>query len=673
MNTYSRAVAISFLFGSAGLFACASRTNPDTALSAKPAPSQAPAASIATPPEPAGLRIDAARLRQDVAVFSSDEMEGRFTLSPSLSKASNWLADQYRELGIAGLNGESYEHNYPLHLGVALAKDPVLQFELRGRPGPVKSDRFSAVSVGGPGTVEGEVVFVGYGLQTKASAKGPALDELAGVDLKGKIAVVLAGVPGDMDVKTVVQRAQEIADTFNRKVKSIPAAKEDKVLKLHRKARESMAKELKPYLKKSDIEAGYFEVSAPVKRELDFRELYYPLVGALSLRRKEMAKADTSISLREKLWALKARGAAGVIVVRGPESFLDKKASRSEKLPPLYDEQLRLVPKGIGIPTVYLSHKEAARWLRKSKVSLAGLQKQIDEELVPKSQVIKDLKAKIDLQLDYNTLEVPNVLALIPGSDLADEIVIVGAHYDHIGTSADGMCREQTRSDGSVDSICNGADDNASGTAALLAIARGLMQSSVKPRRSVLFAHFSGEELGLFGSGAFVDDPPVDLNKVVAMINLDMIGRVGAQGLFIGGLATSSQWMPIFDQVGTYGVATTYDAASTTRSDHAHFTRRKIPSVFFFNGVHEDYHQAGDEASRVNYDGLYAVSSVVGGVVETLAGGAAIPWTEPAPGRGLVRSLPGQNEDTVIKRVPAKGAPQAWGGTFGGRRVLGAP
>lgn len=245
-----------------------------------------------------------------------------------------------------------------------------------------------------------------------------------------------------------------------------------------------------------------------------------------------------------------------------------------------------------------------------------------------------------------------NVLAWIPGTDAKSEIVILGAHYDHIGTTERGlMCRGPEG-----DTICNGADDNASGTGMVLAMAKAMHAAGYRPRRTIVFAHFAGEELGLHGSKALANHLPAAApfagGKIVAMINFDMVGRLGKDGLWVGAVSTSSAWMPLLAEIGTEGVPTVFERSVTARSDHAAFFEHDIPVLFFFTGLHGDYHRPGDESAAVNFDGMTKIGTIALKLAAALGDGAAIPFTQPSEEEGIVTRLPGSDAKT-IEKAPA--------------------
>lgn len=224
----------------------------------------------------------------------------------------------------------------------------------------------------------------------------------------------------------------------------------------------------------------------------------------------------------------------------------------------------------------------------------------------------------------------PNVVAWIEGSERPDEIVLLGAHYDHIGTKDFGtFCRSPETDSDPEDVICNGADDNASGTALLMNIARAIGTSGYRPKRSLVFAHFAGEELGLHGSRGLAESPPAvapfDTGRVVAMLNMDMVGRLAEEGLEVGGEKTSAAWPALIAAAAPKSLKIKHPEAVTGRSDHAHWFRQGIPVLFFFTGLHADYHRTSDEFEALNMAGISDIGALVLGITLALAEGADVP------------------------------------------------
>jgi aminopeptidase YwaD len=212
-------------------------------------------------------------------------------------------------------------------------------------------------------------------------------------------------------------------------------------------------------------------------------------------------------------------------------------------------------------------------------------------------------------------LPTQNVIAMQPGTDpaLRSQYVVIGAHYDHLGRSS-----FDALDPGAKDAIRHGADDNASGTAAVLELARRFRAAPA--RRSIIFVNFSGEELGDLGSQYFVDNPPVPLDSIDAMLNFDMVGRLRDDKLIVYGVTTATEMRGIVDSANAQKVRchSTYDLhicdpiqplAITALgdgfgpSDHASFYAKKIPVLQFFTDMHEDYHKATDVASKINVPG----------------------------------------------------------------------
>jgi hypothetical protein len=203
-------------------------------------------------------------------------------------------------------------------------------------------------------------------------------------------------------------------------------------------------------------------------------------------------------------------------------------------------------------------------------------------------------------------LATQNVVAWIPGRDpaLAGEVIVLGAHLDHLGRGTTGALDPEA---GAV--IRNGADDNASGNAVVLELARRLRAHPT--RRSVLLLHFSGEELGLLGSQYFVENSPVPLARIQVMLNFDMVGRLKNERLIVYGVGTAAELPALIDSVsaGT-GFAVNKVPDGIGPSDHASFHTRDVPVLHFFTDIHEDYHRASDDAERINAEGMWRVAEL---------------------------------------------------------------
>jgi hypothetical protein len=215
-----------------------------------------------------------------------------------------------------------------------------------------------------------------------------------------------------------------------------------------------------------------------------------------------------------------------------------------------------------------------------------------------------------------------NVAALVPGSDpsLGEEYVVVGAHSDHIGTSI-AMANDVDRGE----AVRPGADDNASGTAAVLELARRLAERP--PRRSVLLVNFDAEEIGLVGSSEFLAHPPIDPQRMVLMVNLDMVGRLRDERLYVEVHGPRSLAAFVDSSARASDLRSSPTRETSGRSDHATFVAWHIPAVALFTGFHDDYHRATDLAARVNVAGIRRVVDVAERIVrgaadrETAVGG----------------------------------------------------
>jgi membrane-associated protease RseP (regulator of RpoE activity) len=223
------------------------------------------------------------------------------------------------------------------------------------------------------------------------------------------------------------------------------------------------------------------------------------------------------------------------------------------------------------------------------------------------------------VDIETTRATVNNVLAYMPGQ--TDEYVIVGAHYDHLGRgNFDSLAPSQ------IGQIHPGADDNASGTAGVLELARLLAPQRGQLKRGILFMDFAGEELGLLGSAEWVKEPTRPLEKAVAMINMDMIGRIKDDKVYIGGVGTGSTFKPILEQAQKDSVfKIEYSAGGYSSSDHTSFVSKKIPVLFFFSGLHSDYHKPSDTWEKINAPSAAKLLDTIANVTLQLASAAQPP------------------------------------------------
>ena len=250
----------------------------------------------------------------------------------------------------------------------------------------------------------------------------------------------------------------------------------------------------------------------------------------------------------------------------------------------------------VSIPVVYLTKGAVKKFLNDESATL-------------------DIKLKTDITDKKRSGT--NVIGFIDNG--APTTVILGAHFDHLGYGEDGNSREIEKKN----QIHNGADDNASGTAALIELARLLKNSKTK-HNNYLFIAFSGEELGLYGSKYFTEHPTVDLSSVNYMINMDMVGRLNdsTHVITVGGYGTSPSWGEAYHLTGKKklyenDLAFRFDSSGTGPSDHTSFYLKNIPVLFYFTGLHQDYHKPTDDFDKINYTGEMNVVKHILSLIET--------------------------------------------------------
>ena len=294
---------------------------------------------------------------------------------------------------------------------------------------------------------------------------------------------------------------------------------------------------------------------------------------------------------RTKVLAASDHNAGGVIFVGGPIY-----AEEDELSPLFYDKN----SSRYGIPVIQVTRAVADEILKSSGKTVAKLEMDLNDNLIPES-FSTDALVSATVDVIQKQVETENVVGVLPGHDpaLMDEYVIIGAHHDHLGMGGPGS---GSRTPDTL-AIHNGADDNASGVAAIIELAQKAAADK-NNRRTLIFVSFGAEEMGLIGSRAFTNNPPVELSKVDAMFNFDMVGRLDTttNSLTVGGTKTALETEDLLHNDNT-GFELSLSGEGAGPSDHASFYLQGIPVFFITTGSHGDYHTPTDDADRINYEG----------------------------------------------------------------------
>ncbi len=329
---------------------------------------------------------------------------------------------------------------------------------------------------------------------------------------------------------------------------------------------------------------------------------------------------------RDKALIAKDMGAAGVLMVSGP--VMDPR----DTFEPLNSEGF-----SVDIPVLRIKKEVADVILSKSKNTVEALEKKLNESrksFVFSTTVTVTGKSEIVRE----TANTRNVIMELPGEDskLKDEYIIMGAHFDHLGMGGPGSSSRAVDTIG----VHHGADDNASGVAMMLELAEKFAMTNGSHRRSIICIAFTGEEEGLLGSKHFVAEPGIDLTKVNAMINLDMVGRLNeTNNLQISGVGTATGLKDlIYSKSDTSVIKLTLSDEGYGPSDHSSFYGKNIPVLFYFTGAHLDYHTPSDTYDKINYPGMVRISGLIFNVAEELASSdSRLQFKEAGPKAGAPR------------------------------------
>ncbi len=487
------------------------------------------AISCASPPQsPFEPTADCFR---DVSTFlASDEMEGRGIGTEGLARASQYLVDRYGELELDGLRlgtpAPSFRQPFSATIGVHAGEGNRLEKSVRASDeiettAFVFREDFIPFGFSSSGDFEGEVVFVGYGIEAEELKRGDETfryDDYEGVETKGRIALAMRYEPQEDDAESPFDG----------------------------------------------------------KRPSRFSDLRYK--------------------------ALKAREAGAIALI-----FFSPPGEDEDRLP---RTGRRGAVSEAGIPVLQVKREIARGWLEAVGEDLDALHKEIDATLEPRSRTLVGVTIRGATDINTTQTSLANIVGAYPGrGSLAGETVVVGAHFDHLGYGGPGSL------DPDSTAIHNGADDNASGVATMLCAVAELKErfdDDDRSRRTLVVAAFNGEETGLLGSNYYVRNAPRPIENTVAMVNLDMVGRLRDNQLHAMGTDSSPDWASILDTVShVRGVDMISGGDGHGPSDQMSFYGAGVPVVHFFTGSHGDYHTPADDIELLNFPGGRRVTLVV--------------------------------------------------------------
>jgi hypothetical protein len=476
------------------------------------------------PPHEALEAIRPSAIRRHINFLAADSLLGRNTPSPELDRAAAYIANEFKKYGLKPVNG-GYFNPFQVSI-VQLGKENTLIVTVgKGEVAYHIKQDFMPFDMTASQDITASLVFAGYGI----TAPEYGYDDYAGLDLKGKIALVMRHEPGEKDPSS-------------------------------------------PF--SGEKETEYSQITAKAQNAID-------------------------------------HGVAGLLVITDPANHRSL-APRGFPWPSLYENILDgALPLTLAlaekekIPVVQIG-ESVARQIFGSVDTLKAWQQRIDQTCKPRSAALPQVRVRLQTTTNVMMQSTRNVLGLIEGGDpkLKNEIVVIGAHYDHVGYSKPHQEGE--------DYIYNGADDNASGTSAVLAIAQAFGAAPRKPKRSVLLMAFAGEEKGLFGSRAYVEQPLFPLENTVAMLNLDMVGRNAPDSVSVGGVTRSPDLVKLNEEENrAVGLHLDYSLENYfNRSDQYNFARKKIPFLFYSAGLHADYHRVGDHADKINENKIAKIATL---------------------------------------------------------------
>ena len=525
------------------------------------------------------------RLAASVQYLADDEREGRGVGTKGLDMAADYIAKEFSRLGLktdlyAGKPFQEFSLVIKSEMGPA--KENQLKLTHKGSEPTTLSlaKHFTPLAIGGSGQISAPVVFVGYGI----TAPKLKYDDYAGLDVKGKVVIILRKEPQQNNPHSLFDGTNpsrhalfvtKVSNAFQHGAAAVILINDHKEPARNQQARQRAWDQAVEKIVATH--QAHAKIEKPdAKQQAKYRE-------------EIQGQADNIQNLGA---ALKGDG----------DSLLPFTGAG-------VDSKYRSMP-------VYFCLRSTIAPLVKqaTKSDLVAIEKKIDETLEPQSILLNDWTVTGKAQVVSKRATVKNVIGVLEAEGpLAHETIIVGAHYDHLGMGGQGSLAPWTKE------IHNGADDNASGTASLLEVAHRLTQPGFKSKRRIVFIAFSGEERGLLGSARYVREPRFSLQDTVAMVNMDMVGRLTKNKLIIQGTQTADMMEGLIDSLNkTYEFDLTKKPGGMGPSDHQSFYMKGIPVLHMFTGLHSNYHRPSDDFDLLNLEGMDRITRMVVDIVQQI-------------------------------------------------------
>ncbi len=578
-----------------------------------------------------------ARILSHIKYLAGDELGGRGIGTTGIQEAATYLAEAFQEMG---LTTDLYEsgpfQEFTVKTGVTMGSpnDNRLEFVRRieggasddseAEPDPVNltlEEDFVTLAIGSSGEFNGELVFVGYGISSEKNG----YDDYAELSVKDRVVIMLRKEPRQDDPKSVFDGTRSsVHAQFRRKIQNAVKQGAAAVILVNDNKT--------PEEKRKDLRKGARRQWSRIAKSLrTLRSQMMPNEdGDQRTGQGESSAADDPASTAEP----KESDPDGQRSVEEFAESLESIEKQVEELretyreidDPSYDPLVGFLGAGARsagpIPVFFASRMRIDKLLESAlNTDLLTIEQSIDSDMTPRSVVLEGWTAQGTAKVIQDRTAARNVVAVIEGEGpLANETVVIGAHYDHLGRGGPGTLAPWTVA------IHNGADDNASGTSALLEVARAFASRDEKPRRRIVFIGFTGEESGLLGSAQYVKHPRFPLEDTVAMVNLDMVGRLKDNGLTVQGTGTAKEFDSLVDRLNEkHGFDIDKVKTGYGPSDHASFYGRDVPVLFLFTGLHKDYHRPGDDWDKINVQGVRRVVDFTIDIVDELLQAEAAP------------------------------------------------